>query len=76
MSRSLGQPLRTTRKGINGASWNGPRAEALRDEITCPDCGLVLTSVFEDPGYKLSYDIDEWRRRCKRPTWTALCGAL
>jgi hypothetical protein len=38
--------------------------------ITCPDCGLVLQVV----GSQVIYDIDEWRRRCKRvdldsPLW-------
>jgi len=44
--------------------------EMAAKTITCPDCGLVL----QGEGSQLTYDIAEWRRRCKRvhldsPSW-------
>jgi hypothetical protein len=38
-----------------------------RQRITCPDCGLVLTSTRGVPRNRLSYDVNEWLRCCKRP---------
>jgi hypothetical protein len=34
--------------------------------ITCPDCALVLEVSEEGPNFKFIYDLDDWRRRCKR----------
>lgn len=49
------------------SSFNGQGVAGPREKITCPDCGLVLTAARGVPRYKLSYDVNEWRRCCKRP---------
>jgi hypothetical protein len=34
--------------------------------ITCPDCGLVLKVTREAGASSLVFDVNDWRRRCKR----------
>jgi len=36
-------------------------------DTKCPHCGLPLTIARDASGHpQLRYDVDEWRRRCKR----------
>jgi hypothetical protein len=39
---------------------------AGNQSVHCPHCGLMLTIGQNAHGPTLSYDRDEWKRRCKR----------
>jgi hypothetical protein len=34
----------------------------------CPDCELVLEVSSDPSGSKLTFDINQWKTRCSRPT--------
>jgi hypothetical protein len=34
--------------------------------ITCPDCGLVLRVLPDATSTTVTYDINDWQRRCTR----------
>ena len=35
--------------------------------LSCPHCGLTLTVKPSKTDTRLTYDINEWKRRCKHP---------
>ena len=45
------------------------------NRVACPDCGIVVTmSTGNEPITTITYDINDWRKRCKRidfesPVW-------
>jgi hypothetical protein len=36
--------------------------------LSCPECGLTLTFTPSKRGGRFSYDVKEWKRRCKYPS--------
>lgn len=64
-------PQTKRKRGISllQSSVNGPGKPARGSERTfaCPHCGLKLTIVPDKLGTHLSFDFEEWKRRCRFP---------